>query len=318
MGDLERLFLGTMMVTGLLILGLFGLYFDLGDMVAGSFGRAGPTFSQDLDLIRERRRASYGQKKKPLTTSGGLGGPGASRPSSRPDYERLIIRRPQPSRQEMIDREIRRLQRKGYTDEQYMNMRALYQVDRSLIATFDQYDRLVAEGDLEAAIALLQEALEGLDEENRYGRRDVLRYIYQAHILAGQETSALDSMRVLTLTGEEILNIESRAEQYRDKGGQEYVRQVRQGFSQTREMLEDMNRNPYQAKMASRILGQANRGEPVQLPAQGLVQGLRAQMMAKGMDSDQVREAMKSFQAIELDIPAVAPMPGEEFELKIK
>lgn len=302
MGDLERLFLGTMMVTGLLILGLFGLYFDLGDMVAGSFGRAGPTFSQDLDLIRERRRASYAQEKKPLMTSGGLGGPSASRPSSPPNHERLIIRRPQPSRDELIDREIRRLQRRGYVDEQYLRMRAVYAIDRSLVAAFDAYDRLSAAGDFEGAIEAIQDALEHLEEENLYGKRDLLRYLYQAHIQAGQDTSAADTMRAMTLLAEEIVGVEERAEEHKDNKGQEYTRKMRENLSAVRASLDAADQHAYVRETLNRALRPADGSQgKIEIPVEGVEQSLRAQMLQHGMDLKAIKEQLSVLQTVPLD-----------------
>ena len=313
MGDLERLFLGTMMVTGLLILGLFGLYFDLGDMVAGSFGRGGPTFSQDLDLIRERRRASYGQQKKPLMTSGGLGGPGPSRPSSEPDYGRLIIRRPQPSRGELIDREIRRLQRRGYVDEEYLRMRAVYQVDRSLVKVFDLYDRMIAEGDFQGAIEALQEALEDLDEDNHYGRRDVMRYLYQAHIQAGQDGNAAEMMRKMTEVTDYVVSVEDRAEAHKDNAGQEYVRKMRENMSKVRESLDAANDHPGPRELLRRALRPTDGSQgKIEVPVQGVEQSLRAQMLQQGMDPEQIKKQLSVLKTITVqDVVEAVEARGE-------
>jgi hypothetical protein len=187
-------------------------------------------------------------------------------------------------------------------DEEYLRMRALYQVDRSLVKVFDMYDRLSAEGNFEGAIEVLQEAMEDLEEENMYGRRDLLRYLYQAHIQAGQDTSAADVLRNMTLLTEQIVGIEERAEEHKDNKGQEYVRKMRENLSAVRASLDEAQRYDHVNQTLNGVLRppDGSKGK-ILIPVEGVEQSLRAELLQKGVDPKQIKEHLSVLQTVPLD-----------------
>ncbi len=295
MGDLEKMFVGTLVITGLLILALFGLYFDIGDMVAGAFTEARPTYSADMDLIRERRRASYHQPKNTKRAKLLSSSEPRQRPSGPANYARFLIRRPRPPFNVLMDREVRRLKRKGYVDEEFLRMRAHYEVDKSLIAVFDQYDRLVDSNQYDEAIRILLEAKEDLDRENLLGEKDLLRYLYQAYLLAEKDSDANQIVKELTDVQEKILEIEERAEVYRDNAGKEYVRKLRQGLGRLRQSSQALDDNPDLRERISEMARKAERGEAIELPTESALQNFKAQLLQnKDIPKEKYREILKN------------------------
>lgn len=264
MGDLEKIFIGTMILTGLLILFLFGLYFDIGDIVAGTFKGHTPSFGQDLDQIRRARAGSFldeapaPRASLPRTSSA----PRESRPI---DYRRYIVPRPPVSQAVLFDREVRRLQRKGFIDEEYIRMKALYEVDRSLVAALDGFDRHMDAEDYDGAIAALLEALEHIDPGNHLARRDLQRHLYQAYILSGKDAEATRSLSELTLLHEKIVAIEERAELHQDSKSREYTRQMRENMGKLREAVHMLEGNADAQKAVWDVARQAKQGDAIEV-----------------------------------------------------
>lgn len=311
MGYLERIFLGTMLLTALLILFLFGLYFDVGGMVAGTFQGRQLGFGQDLEAVRSRRRIAYSDEDKrqdntPRTSF--ATGPRA-RPSSPVNYDRFVRRRPSVQKEVLVDREVRRLKRKGHTDEEYIRMTALYEVDHSLVPIFDDYDRLVDAEDYEAAIDILREARKHVDPENPLALRDILQYLGQAYILAGQDEEARKNLEELMSLQERILEIEKRAQLHQDKEGQEYLVKMQESFSHVREAMDKVDGTPEHLKHLTpfaRAREIANPNKKIKIPPQGIAQ-LKAQMMQRvgkgppdGISEEQFQKLLEKLEAEEL------------------
>lgn len=308
MGYLERLFVGTMLLTGLLILFFFGLYFDLGDMVAGSFGTT-PTLrtGMELDHIREGRRRGY-ETERP--TGAALPPPaplqGRPRPSSPVDYGRFVHRSPAISPEVLLDREVRRLQRQGFVNEEFIQMRAIYEVDRSLVPIFDRYDQLIASGDTEGAIAELLAAREALDKKNLLGLRDILQYLGQAYVLAGKDGDASANLKELMDLQERILAIEQQAELHQDAAGKEYAAKMQDGFGKIRAALDKVETAPEgngyaDTFSAARQIMDPNGKVTLHPQAVRLIQGQVSQQIDSGaLDgevAEQARKFMRRFEA---------------------
>lgn len=306
MGQLERLFLGSLVLTGLFILFLFGLYFDIGDMVAGTFKGNRVGFGQDQKLIATRRRLSQEEQPEPRLARRLQGRSGGSRRgggSGRINY-RKFVRRPQiVPRDALIDREVRRLQRKGFVDEQFIRMRAIYEIDRTLIPVFDQYDQLMDAEDPEGAIEVLQEALRHLEEENLLGKRDIYRYLYQAYVMAGKDREATEGLAQLTELHEHIVSIEERAELHQDDASQAVNQKMRQGLGQLRQALDGMKSTPGAEAKTWDMIRQIRKGEKVELD-QKMVQGAKAAFLQQSGDPEgrkAARALLEKFQAGNID-----------------
>jgi hypothetical protein len=298
-GQLERLFLGSMLLVGLLILFLFGLYFDIGDMVAGTFKGNAVGFGQDQAMITRRRRASYKEKKParsaPRLHHSGAGG-GSTRP---PNYRRYITSLPRIPRDTLIDREVRRLQRKGFVDEEFIRMRAIYTIDRSLIPFFDRYDQLMDAGDHQGAIDVLLEALAGVEEKNLLGKRDILRYLYQAYIMGGEDTQATRRFEELTLLHERIVAIEERAELHKDAASQRYLTKMRSGFGKLREAMTALKGNTGLEKKTWGMIRDLQQGKSTVVDER-MLQGVKALTLKSSGDTEgrrAAKELLKKFQA---------------------
>jgi hypothetical protein len=291
MGDLEKVFVGTMMLTGMLILFLFGLYFDLGDIVAGTFGGHAPSFGQDLGQIRRARSGSFldeeaAPKAKLPTVSSGT-----PRVARTIDYQRFVVPRPPIPPAVLFDREMRRLQRKGFVDEQYMRMKAIYEVDRSVVATLDRFDRHMDSEDYEGAIQALLEALEHLDPANHLARRDLVRHLYQAYILAGKDAEATKALSQLTTLHEKVVAIEERAELHQDSRSQEYNRQMREQMGKVREAIQIVEADPIAQREIWTMGRKIQKGEAMDIDP-SLSTALKAKLLAMPEVDDKVRKMM--------------------------
>lgn len=304
MGYLERVFLGTLVLTGLLIFFLFGLYFDVGGMVAGSFGGARLGFGQDLEAVRQRRRLVHDPSEDPPERPRPApSGTKRMEPSGPIDYGRFVRTPPSPPLEVLIEREARRLKRKGFTDEEYIRMQAVYVADRSLVRVFDQYDRLVNSGSLDEALALLLDAKKHLDPKNPLAMRDLLQYLGQIYLLTGDEKKAQENLRELMALQERVLAIEKRADQHKDEQGQEYLAKVQEGFGQLREALDKIETAPpgYTSPFKdSKKWMDPNGKLPVSPQGMQLIKAHLLDKVGKGgedgITEEQMREAIARFQ----------------------
>lgn len=279
MGYLERLFLGTMVLTALLILFLFGLYFDFGAMFAGTLRGGSLSLGQEQDASRQRRRLVY-DKGQRQTDRGGPLTSTRTRPrkaEGRPPFERILAPPPAVSKQTLVDREVRRMRRRGYTDEQYIQMKAFYNVDRSLIPILDEYDKLIEAKDYDGAVALIRRALEDMATENLMQRRDLLQYLGNALVLAGKDEEARKNMLELTTAQERVLQLEQKADLHRDEKGQEYLLEMQEGFAKIRDSMDKIDNLPAEdrERSAFNLAKQAERmrnGQALELNEQAMAQ----------------------------------------------
>lgn len=215
---LEKVFLGTMAFTGLLLLFLFGLYFDLGAMIRSAFGTPNLHYGQEIDLIRQQRKMANELRAKEEQASENRHRLGRA-PSSPVDYARVAEPPKVLSKEERIEREIQRLKAKGHKHPAYLKMQALYLVEEVLATVLTEVEEMLADENYELALNLLLEARSKLDEENLPGLIEVDEYIYETLLQMGRIDAAEEKMKEILVLSEKQHQIEVEAGRFPELEG---------------------------------------------------------------------------------------------------
>lgn len=176
MYSLERIFYSVSALLGLMAIVLFGMFFDIGDMVLAAFRAPGAFNEFNFQKnIRQARRFGIPDEVLPDGTRRPIGwtadDPHGLNKLSGP--ERLFAR-PQFSLEGGLKRARMALAEQGFTHEGFVEMEAFYRVDRGHGGELVGVERLMARGNNMEALGRIEVLLGGLDPRNRRALDEVL------------------------------------------------------------------------------------------------------------------------------------------------
>lgn len=169
MYSLERLFYTVAAFTALFTICIFGLFFNIGDMVAAAFGRPGAFAEWNRRAqLRMALKHSVPDEIRPDESSRPLGSIVYEHTVRASGFAVAALHA--PPRQSLtgrVKKEAARLARQGFTDEEFIHMNALFTIDRTHHGRWVGIDRLISRGDKIAALNELEVLIEGVDRDNR-------------------------------------------------------------------------------------------------------------------------------------------------------
>ena len=245
MGYLERIFLGTMVLFALGMFFIFALYFDVGDMFTGTLDKRG-TISRGAAVNRliegiERKNRVKPDKSSDANTFSrrARAAPNfsCSRRAIRSRYDRFFPRK--------IKRGLKRveqyrkiLRKKGYTNEDYIEMEALAQNKEVEKGCVPPAERAMAEGRFSTAIELLEQALKEINPKNLKLRTLLLQKLTQARLLNNDLEAAQRSQDKVLALSERILNIKSQSKLIDSEEYKEEINRERKQLLERRDIQE--------------------------------------------------------------------------------
>ena len=169
MYSLERLFYTVAAFTACVTIFIFGMFFDIGDMVAAAFGRPG-AFAEWNRAAQLRMALKHSGPDEILPDE-------TNRPLGQIVYKDNVRTKgfavaalhapPRQSLTKRVRKEEARLARQGFTDEQFMRMNALFTIDRTHHGRWVGIDRLIARGDRISALNELEVLIESVNPDNK-------------------------------------------------------------------------------------------------------------------------------------------------------
>lgn len=175
MYPLEKLFVTCLIMFGLLILFMFGLYFDLGELVEGWWRRDEPYATgvgQAARMVEEMERLAVPAPVEPRPELR------AQLPALPPDVVAAAAGMPAPlSGKDWVEIKRAQLKARGHTHPDYIEMIALAEDREDIEEVFKRVSHLLSEGRPHQALRLLQDALGSVDPKNLMAQRDVWAHI---------------------------------------------------------------------------------------------------------------------------------------------
>lgn len=230
MDSLEKLFVSCLVLFGLFILFLFGLYFDLGDIVAGMLHRdeKGATGVGLTDeLIRQMEWKARPREVMPthLIDSADLQNfSGADDASMEYSVMHAYCGLPRAmTGREKVQVRRKQLVQQGFTREEFLEMESLGEDRDEFQRTIIEVDQLAAGKHYAEAAKLLGTTIEQANPKNLLLLRDGLRYQMQLFLDAKQFDRAKETSRRLYDVLDRILTIKGVA----------YPEDQRQGLDKT-------------------------------------------------------------------------------------
>lgn len=167
MYSLERLFYSVAAAASLLAIGVFALFFDIGDMVAAALSPHGALqeWNRSQQIRYALKQAAEGEVM-PDESNPALS---ISRRQGNPTSPYAVGRLHQPPTQNIASRVRKaraRLERQGFTHDGFLQMEALHRVDRTYVAPLVGIDRLVARGNKLEALNELEALIARVDPKN--------------------------------------------------------------------------------------------------------------------------------------------------------
>jgi len=193
MNYFEKLFLGTSLLFGIVLVFMLGLYFDMGDVFSssinkGGFVTRGTAIDRLVDNLDRTRRTvkdksaggscSFGHVPRISPSAAFAGAPNSIR-SGR------YFRPPSRGGEELVARYEKYLRDLGFKNSQYIEMKALAQNRTIVRKSLPVARRLSASGDFEEAILVLEEALDKLPEGDYEQREQLVSKIVELSLRAG-------------------------------------------------------------------------------------------------------------------------------------
>lgn len=172
MYSLEKLFYACSALFSCLALLLFGLYFDLGDMVLAAFKGPGALATWNTEmLIREAERDAVPDEIRPQT----LQDDSFFRRARRGNYGAPALYAP-PSQdlEAEIQQQMRGLKKRGLRDPDYLFMESIYRVDRRYSRDLYAVNAQIKEGGYADALDRLEATFQELHPKNLKAKRELL------------------------------------------------------------------------------------------------------------------------------------------------
>lgn len=243
----ERLFLIVIILVGTILFYILFLFFDpQGTIEAHSEDPIVPEVSE-MDVIEED--VFDNQKQFEISTFRRIEGAGGSAPPSfssmeeeskkkeeSPLAQRLralgpALKVPLSVRQDMLRQT---LIRRGYSSERFLQMQALAMEDQEYRSKQFLIRKLVDEGRTKDAIELLEEILEGIDEENIQHRAQVLEKLLEISLMAGDMETIDRSSKEYFLTLEKVVDVMKDTQVMRFHEAREKIYQLEKAIASGR------------------------------------------------------------------------------------
>lgn len=245
--SLEKLFVSCLVLFGLFILFLFGLYFDLGEILASSFRqdeKAATGVGQTEELIRRMERAAMPKEIQPtkLATPQG-GGQGPS-----PETERAILRRyckiaPIPNGADLAAIRRRQLIKAGFARDDFIEMEALAEDRDEFRRVMSDIQRLMFEKRWPDAIRRTQEALAALQPANHLLRKEYQGLLVQLYLESRQLDRAMDAAKQLNDTIERVTMIRSASAKESNRAeADQQIATLKEEKARIEEMFQDLQK----------------------------------------------------------------------------
>lgn len=239
MGYLERVFLGSLLLFALVILFMFGLYFDLGNILQGIAKKSsemGGGFDRSVERLERsavRREITAGRSFAAVTDRPVTRGAGPSIAQLYQKYSRVP---PPPTVEDLMEIRRKELVEEGFGDE-YVKMEVLG-MDRTLVHKIEKaMEAALAAGDPEEAASLILEAISETDPDNLY----VLQQLYIRLGRVYYNTSRLDEyqqvVEKLYDIEESILDIKESSKLAEDERIYEEIQKKRARVEEERRQL---------------------------------------------------------------------------------
>jgi hypothetical protein len=167
--SLERLFYSVAALTALATIFIFGLFFNIGDMVAAAFGRPGAFAEWNRRAqLRMALKHSVPEEIRPDESQKPLGQIVYEGKTNTAGFAVAALHAPpRQSLSKRVKKEEARLARQGFTDEAFIRMNALFTIDRSHHGRWVGIDRLISRGNRISALNELEGLIETVDEGNK-------------------------------------------------------------------------------------------------------------------------------------------------------
>jgi hypothetical protein len=174
--SLERIFYSVSALLGLIAILLFGIFFDVGDMVLAAF-RAPGNFNEFnfQRSIRQARKFGIPDEVLPDGTRKPIGWSAEDPHGLRQLGEReRMFARPQFSLDDGLKRTRMALAQQGFTHEGFVEMEAFYRIDRGHGGELVGVERLMARGNNMEALGRIESLLASIDPRNRRAIDEIL------------------------------------------------------------------------------------------------------------------------------------------------
>lgn len=226
MGYLEKVFLGTLLLFALLIIFMFGLYFDVGSMLQASARKmdsAGAHGGFERSTAQVERQAV----KAEITVKDTLSTPFARRPValsgvSAGDANFVAIfaqcnqAAPNPTVEQLGDKKRKELASKGFSSE-YIEMEVRGDDDKAVYDSCEQIDALIAKRSFDEAERLLLEQIGALDPRDLMNLQRLRMKLQQVYFESEQLDKYREVMKSVFETEEKILSIQAASPLIEDK-----------------------------------------------------------------------------------------------------
>ncbi|MBI4867753.1 MAG: hypothetical protein HY816_12450 [Candidatus Wallbacteria bacterium] len=246
MGYLEKVFLGTLILFALLILFMFGLYFDIGSMMKGTVQRTsdmgGPgSYSRATAQIErssvkpEVTVRDIHTRRMPSSSSSSSSAQDRSVAEANFDsiYSRVSKVQGPPTMEEKMDLKRKRLASQGYGQE-FIEMEVRSMDDRAVDDTCGQVDGLMSKGAYDDAEKLLLELMAAADPRDLINMQRLRMKLQQLYFDSGQLEKYRETMKQLFDGEEKILSIQAASKMMEDKRDAEAIQSRQTELSKKR------------------------------------------------------------------------------------
>lgn len=278
MYSLERLFYTVAAFTACLTIFVFGLFFNIGDMVAAAFGRPGAFAEWNRAAqLRMALKQSVPEEIRPDESNRPLGSIVYQNNVNTSGFAAAALNAPpRQSLSGRVKKEEARLARQGFTDEAFIKMNALFTIDRTHHGRWVGIDRMIVRGDKISALNELETLIESVNQDNKRAIADLLqsrlKLILDLEAPPDQIYDALVQINELRL---EIARIEIR--------GYQNVPRFKQEMDRARSRAENLERELNNLK--------SNRAQAFRFLATGIPYGKMSPNLRRIMQASIERRA---------------------------
>lgn len=201
MDSLEKLFLSCLTLFGMFILFLFGLYFDIGEMLASTIQRDDRTATgiamnaSMIDTAEER-----GRPRELMPTALSIPSSGGGDLQDRAEAEHAVLRRlgvtyTKPTAKQMVTTRREELKSQGVTREEVLELESLAADFEEPARILGDARRLAEQKRFAEAAKMLADALAATNAKNLLVQRDYLNLLVQMQLELKQVDAAKETAR---------------------------------------------------------------------------------------------------------------------------
>ncbi len=243
MGYLEKVFLGSLLLFALIILFMFGLYFDLGSMLQGSLRKGSSStgargYGSSLERleresvdpeIRVRRTSAPSYVTRAAVSYDTQ----AAEANFAAIYARVSTVQPPPTLEERQEFKRKQLRDKGYGDP-YIEMELGRMNKRPVEEAHDRADELMKQGLYDDAEAMLLELMSELEPGDLMTMQRYNMKLQEVYFESGQLDKYRSRMQEIFALEERILALQAASPDMNDKWDSEAVKLRQQELAQKR------------------------------------------------------------------------------------